>query len=142
MHERREMTLRDRGGEPQPAPPGHPSLEPVEHGQAPSLGHAGRGRGASFRLCSLVLVHRAVTRSLVQHLSDFLHPHASLLMLHLHDRLVGPVEVERENGYLPSELLQGVADDSPRWGTSIAKTCVHLGQRASICWFWFSLIQL
>jgi hypothetical protein len=43
-------------------------------------------------------------------------------VLHLHDRLVGPVKVERENGYLLSELFQGVADDSPKCGTSSAKT--------------------
>jgi hypothetical protein len=108
------VALLDRSGELQPPALGRPSLDNVEHPQAPALTRAGRRFGGFGRRRSVVFVHFAVTRSLVQQARDLAHPHTSLLMLHLHDGLVGPVEVERENGYLPSELAQGVADDSPK----------------------------
>jgi hypothetical protein len=138
----RKVLFLDRGSKGQPASPRRPSLENVERRQAPSLSHGERRVRASVRRGCIVLGHFAVTASLVQQRCDFSHPHAALLMLHLHDRLVRPMKMERENGYLPSELAQGVADDSPSGATSTAKTCVHLGQRASICWVWFSLIVL
>jgi hypothetical protein len=132
----------DRSSERQPAPPRQPSAGNVERRRAPSLSDGDRRVGAVVRGGSVVLVHLALTRSLVEQRGDFSHPHPTLLMLHLHDRLVRPMKVECENGYLPSELAQGVAGDSPNGATSTANTCVHLGQRASTCWFWFSLIVL
>ena len=130
--EGRKMPFLDRRREPQPASPRHPPPEDVQRRQTPSISE----RGCRFRAAVRGNLPSSCIApshgSPVQHRRDFPHPHASLLMLHLHDRLVRPVEVERENGYLLAELGQGVAGDSPRCGTSIAKTWVHLGHRASI----------
>ena len=44
----------------------------------------------------------------------FLDPVAAVGVFQLHDVALGPVEVVRYEGYLPQELVQGVADYPPR----------------------------
>ena len=44
-----------------------------------------------------------------------LHPGTSLLVIHLHDRLIRPVQVIGKYGYLLAELAEGVADNSPEY---------------------------
>jgi hypothetical protein len=58
---------------------------------------------------------------------NFLHPQLTLPMLHIHDRLVRPVKVERKCRYLLAEPLQGVAYDSPSCRASTSKICWQLG---------------
>jgi len=54
-----------------------------------------------------------ILRSLRDKLGNFPDPQSALPMLHFHDRLIGPVKVQRKSRYLLAEPLQGVAYDPP-----------------------------
>ena len=64
-------------------------------------------------------------RQQAHHLAD---PAATLLVLQVHQDLVGPVNVEGKKCYLPAEQFRGVAHDSPGMGGGTSKPCWQCGQ--------------
>jgi hypothetical protein len=109
--------------------PGKPVRAPKP---TPGDGLAGNIRRVT-RVIRPMVVQRIV-RFLVHILSplcrqpgDFSHPQSALLMLHSHDRFVGPVKVQRKRGYLLAEPLQGVAYNPPWAWDSTSKTLRHPG---------------
>ncbi len=56
------------------------------------------------------------------------HPHPPILMLHREQRVVLPVEIVREVGYLLVNSIEGVAYDPPRREMSTSMGVEHSGQ--------------
>ena len=61
-------------------------------------------------------------------LRDFGHPAAAIRVFQLHHLLRSPVKVIRNEGYLPVELVQGVAKDPPEAGASGRAVSMGLSQ--------------
>src|SRR5690242_16064106 len=59
---------------------------------------------------------------------DLLHPAPPVGVFQLHDLPLRPVEVVRDERYLPQELIEGVANDPPSASGSGANWWRHSGQ--------------
>lgn len=69
---------------------------------------------------------RALGRAM--ELGRFLHPSPALAVFQRHERVVRPVKVIGEIGYLLVKLVEGVAYDSPRGSGSTSNSCWQCGQ--------------